>query len=488
MSAAGYVESMRKAGTKIYWAGERVTHMVDHPVIRPVINITAATYALASDPKWEAIMVGKGENGQPCNVCCSLMRSPQDLIKKYKTVRAVGTETGRGHVRTVGMDAINSVASIIYEIDQETGSKYSERFYDWLRLVQEKDLAISGAITDAKGLRNLRPKDQPDPDHYLHAVEERSDGIVVRGAKVHQTMAPVAHWHLVAPTTAMREDEAEYALAFAVPNDVPGLFHFYGRQMGDLRKAEGCRMDQGNIHYGSCESLMVFDDVFVPWEHVFLYKEWQFTRRVVERFANYHRQGYGASRAAMADILTGAVYSLAKMQGLADKPLIKDKLTEMTHLAETMYACGLAASYEGHATPSGIYVVDEILVNVAKLNVTRLPYEIARLAEDIAGGLYATCPHEKDFQDPQMGKFIEKYLKTDPNTPAEHRLRLMRLVENLCYGTGATYFRAESMHGAGSPEACKLRIRDFADFEKKAAEARRICGIDPNPLIKKWSS
>jgi 4-hydroxybutyryl-CoA dehydratase/vinylacetyl-CoA-Delta-isomerase len=483
MTAQQFVDSLRKVKTRVYFAGKRVENMVDHPVIRPSINAMAATYALAQLPEWRDLMVFTGEDGQPANICCSLMKGPLDLVKKFKTVRKVAAETARGHVRTVGMDAMNAVASVVHELDEELGTGYSKRFHEWFRMIQANDYAVSGAITDPKGLRNRRPKDQPDPDHYLRVVEERKDGIVVRGAKVHQTVAVSSHWHVVAPTTAMREDEADHAVAFAVPCDAPGVFHLYGRQMGDMRKAEGCTIDVGNVHYGSSESLMVFDNVFVPWEHVFMYKEWQFTRRLVERFANYHRQGYGASRAAMTDVVVGAVSALAEMHGLGDNKIIRDKLTEMTVLGETMYACGLAASYEARPTPSGIYIVDEVLVNVAKLNVTRLPYEIGRLAEDIAGGLFATAPHESDFRDPETGPFVEKYLKTDPGTPTEHRLRLIRLVENMCYGTGATYFRAESMHGAGSPEGLKLQLRDKVDWAAKRAHAKRVCGIEPNPLV-----
>ena len=483
MSAQEFVDSLRKVKTKVYFAGELVENMVDHPVMRPSINAMAATYALAQDPEWKDLMVFTGEDGQPSNICCSLMKGPLDLVKKFKTVRKIGAETARGHVRTVGMDAMNAVASVVYELDQELGTAYSPRFYEWFRMIQANDYAVSGAITDPKGQRNKRPRDQADPDHYLRVVEERADGIVVRGAKVHQTVAVSSHWHVVAPTTAMREDEAEYAVAFAVPCDAPGVFHVYGRQMGDMRKVEGCSIDVGNVHYGSSESLMIFDDVFVPWKHVFMYKEWHFTRRLVERFANYHRQGYGASRAAMTDVLIGAVDELARMHGVADNKTIKDKLTEMSVLGETMYGVGLAASYEARPTPSGIYIVDEVLVNVAKLNVTRLPYEVARLAEDIAGGLFATAPHEFDFRHGEVGPFIEKYLKTDPEVPTEHRLRLMRLVENMCYGTGATYFRAESMHGAGSPEGLKMQLRDKIDWAAKRAHARRVCGVAANPLV-----
>jgi 4-hydroxybutyryl-CoA dehydratase/vinylacetyl-CoA-Delta-isomerase len=482
-TAQEFIDSLRKAKTRIYYAGKRVENMVEHPVIRPSINAMAATYALAQQPEWEPVMVCQGEDGRPANVCCSLMKSPGDLVKKYKTVRQVALETARGHVRTVGMDAMNAVASIVHEVDHECGTRYSSRFQEWLRVIQAEDSAVSGAFTDPKGLRNRRPAMQPDPDHYLHVVEERKDGIVVRGAKVHQTVAATSQWHVVAPTTAMREDEADYAIVFAVPCDAPGIFHFYGRQMGDQRRVEGCTIDVGNVHYGSSESLMVFDNVFVPWEHVFLYREWQFTRRLVERFANFHRQGYGASRAAMTDILVGTVSELAKLHGVADNKIIRDKLTEMRLLGETMYACGLAASYEAKRTPSGIYVVDEVLVNVAKLNVTRMPYEVARLAEDLAGGLFATAPHEFDFRDAETGPYIEKYLKADPDVPTEDRLRLFRLVENLCYGTGATYFRAESMHGAGSPEGLKLQLRDKTDWEMRRAHARRVCGIDENPLL-----
>ena len=482
-TAQEFVDSLRNVKTRVYYAGEAVENMVEHPVIRPSINAMAATYALAQQPDWESLMVRETGQGEPVNVCCSLMRHPLDLVKKYKTVRQVALETARGNVRTVGMDAMNAVASIVHEMDEELGTSYLARFDDWFRVIQSEDLAVSGAITDPKGMRNKRPSDQPDPDHYLRVVEKQGDGIIVRGAKVHQTVAVSSHWHVVAPTTAMLENEQEYSVAFAVPCDAPGLFHFYGRQMGDQRKVEGCSIDVGNVHYGSSESLMVFDDVFIPWAHVFMCGEWQFTRRLVERFANYHRQGYGASRAAMTDVLVGAALELAELQGVSENKIIQSKLTEMAHLGETLYACGLAASYEARPTASGIHIVDEVLVNVAKLNVTRFPYEICRLAEDVAGGLFATAPHEADFLDPQNGPYIEKYLKTQPDRPTEHRLRLTRLIENMCYGTGATYFRAESMHGAGSPEGLRLQIRGKLDWDGKRAHARRVCGIDENPLI-----
>ena len=355
------------------------------------------------------------------------------------------------------MDAFNAIYSTTFEIDEKYGTEYHKRFTEYLKWVQDNDLTVDGAMTDPKGDRSLGPSQQPDPDLYLHIVEVRPDGIVVRGAKAHQTGAVNSHEHLIMPTVAMKEADKDYAVSFAVPSDAEGVFMIYGRQSCDTRKLEkDADMDLGNSQFGGHEALVVFDNVFVPNERVFMCKEWDFAGMMVERFAGYHRQSYGGCKVGH----------------------IKDKLIEMIHLNETLYACGIACSAEGVKMPAGNYQINLLLANVCKQNVTRMPYEIARLAEDIAGGLMVTMPSQQDLRSPEIGKVVEKYFKGARNTSTENRMRVLRLIENLTLGTAAVGYRTESMHGAGSPQAQRIMISRQGDLESKKNLARAIAKID----------
>ena len=340
-----------------------------------------------------------------------------------------------------------------------------------------EDLVVDGAMTDSKGDRALRPSEQADPDQYLHVVEERDEGIVVRGAKLHQTGALNSHEILVMPTRAMMEDDRDYAIAFAVPSDTTGVLYIYGRQSCDTRKMEGGKVDIGNPLYGGHEAMVVFDDVFVPWDRAFMYREYEFAGDLVEKFAAYHRHSY-ACKAGVGDILIGACQMLAEYQGTARASHIRDKIVEMVHLNETMACCSLACAYEGKREPSGTYLVNMLWSNVAKLNVTRFPYEIARIAQDIAGGSLVTMPSERDMMDPDTGKWVRKYLAGVNGVNPEYRTRVMRLIENLTMGTGAVGYLTESMHGAGSPQAMRIMISRLANVDGMKDSVKRILGLD----------
>jgi len=223
--------------------------------------------------------------------------------------------------------------------------------------------------------------------------------------------------------------------------------------------------------------LMVFDDVFIPWENVFMCGEYEFSGALVERFAGYHRQSYGGCKVGVGDVLIGATALAADYNGAAKASHVKDKLIEMTHLNETLYSCGIACSAEGHKTASGTYLIDLLLANVCKQNVTRFPYEIARLAEDIAGGLMVTMPSERDLKHPIIGKVVEKYFKGVNSIPTESRMRVLRLIENITLGTAAVGYRTESMHGAGSPQAQRIMIARQGNMEQKKKLAKAIAGI-----------
>jgi len=477
-TAEQYEESLRKLNLKVYLLGEVVSSPVDHPIIRPSMNSVKMTYALAQDPQHEDLMTATSHlSGQKVNRFCHLHQGTEDLVKKVKMQRLLGQKTGACFQRCVGMDAINALDSVAFEMDEKVGTEYHKRFVKFLRMMQEEDLTVDGAMTDPKGDRSLAPNKQADPDMYVRVVEKKADGIVVRGAKAHQTGAINSHWILVMPTIAMQKDDADYAVCFAAPADAEGIYYIYGRQSCDTRKLEGGDIDVGNKQFGGHEALMVFEDVFIPWENVFMCGEYEYSGLLVERFAGYHRQSYGGCKVGVGDVLIGAAALAADYNGAAKASHIKDKLIEMVHLNETLYACGIACSSEGRRTPSGTYLINLLLANVCKQNVTRLPYEIARLAEDIAGGLMVTMASEQDFKHPEIGKVIEKYFQGVASVPTEHRMRILRLIENITLGTAAVGYRTESMHGAGSPQAQRIMISRQGNLEQKKGLAKQLAGI-----------
>lgn len=479
-TAGEYLESLSKLDLKVWMFGEKVENFVEHPVIRPSINSVAKTYELAQNDAHSDLMTAVSSlNGERINRFTHLHQSAEDLVRKVKMQRLMGQKTAACFQRCVGMDAINAIDSVTYEMDQKLGTEYHHRFRRFVGYIQANDLVVDGAMTDPKGDRSLRPSQQPDPDMYLRIVSQNSDGIVVRGAKAHQTGALNSHEICIMPTVAMTEADKDYAVSFAIPSDSPGIIYIYGRQSCDTRKLEGSSIDVGNALYGGQEALVIFEDVFVPWERVFMCREFQFSGALVERFAGYHRQSYGGCKVGVGDVLIGAAAQLVDYNGAARASHIKDKLIEMIHLNETLYSCGIACSCQGCRTPSGTYLIDMLLANVCKQNVTRYPYEIARLAEDIAGGLMVTMPSEKDFHHPEIGPYIEKYLKGVAGVPTEHRMRMLRLVENLTLGCAAVGYRTESMHGAGSPQAQRIMIARQANLDHKKKLARIISGIDP---------
>jgi len=478
MTGKQYEESLRKLKLNVYMLGKRIENPVDDPIIRPSMKAVAMTYELAHRPEHEDIMTATSHiTGKKINRFTHIHQNVDDLVKKSKMGRLLGRATGCCFQRCVGMDALNAISIVSYDIDAKYGTDYYKRFVKYLEYVQENDLTVDGAMTDPKGDRGLPPHKQTDPDQFLHVVEERKDGIVVRGAKAHQTGAVNSHEILVMPTITMREADRDYAISFALASDAEGIVYVMGRQSCDTRKLEGDTIDRGNLLYGGHEALVVFDDVFVPWERIFMYKEYDFSGSLVENFAAYHRQSY-ACKVGVGDVLIGAAQTAAEYNGVAQASHIKDKIVEMNHLNETLYCGCIACASEGHREPSGTYCVNILLANVHKHNVTRFPYEIARLAQDIAGGLMVTMPAAQDLEAPETGKWLRKYLKGDAEVPTEHRMRILRLIENLTLGTAAVGYLTESMHGAGSPQAQRIMITRTVNMKEKQKAAKKLVDIE----------
>src|SRR5215475_10446972 len=480
VTADDYLGSLRGRRMNVYFMGERVPEPVDHPVIRPSINAMAETYRLATErPELASAKTEIG--GCQTNRFLHVPASADDLVTKHEMQRELGRRTGTCFQRCVGLDAISTCHSVTFDVDaKKPGVDYHKRFLAFLKRAQQANIVIGGAMTDPKGDRSKPPHQQADVDMFLHVVRRDDKGLYVSGAKMHQTGAVNSHWLIFMPTMRMTEADRDWAVVGAVRVDAPGLTYVVGRQTNDTRAVDGGALDAGNAQFAGQEALIVFDNVFVPHEHVFLDGEWEYATTLVERFTTYHRSSY-VCKTGLGDVLIGAAAAAAENNGVEAASHIKDKLVEMTHLNETIYSSCMAAAYRSTATKSGAYINDEMLSNVAKHNVTRFPFEISRLAQDIAGGLVVTMPSEKDLQNNEIGPLIRKFLQGRDGVDTVDRMRILRLIENMTIGRNAVGYLTESLHGAGSPQAQRIQIARSMKIEDKKARARKLAGVAASP-------
>ena len=474
-NGAEYIQSLRGRKLKIFLFGELVKEPVDHPMIRPSINAVAETYDLAAHEP-ELASAKSSLTGLQVNRFLHIAESAQDLVDQNRMQRKLGQLTGTCFQRCVGMDALNSLYSTTFEIDNKHGTQYHKRLIEFIKKVQSENMVIGGAMTDVKGDRSLSPSQQEDPDMFVHITKRDSKGVYITGAKAHQTGCINSHWILVMPTMRLKGEDKDYAIVGAVPVDAPGIIYIYGRQSCDTRSMEGGEIDAGNVMYSGQEAMIIFKDVFIPNDLIFMNGEYEYAAMLVERFTCYHRRSY-VCKTGLGDALIGAAAAIADYNGVANASHIKDKLVEMTHLNETIFAAGIASSYRSHQTASGNWQNDDMLANVCKHNVTRFPYEIGRLAQDIAGGLMVTMPSEKDFRSPEAGPLLEKYLKGRKGVSTENRIRVLRLIENMTLGRNAVGYLTESMHGAGSPQAQRIQIARQMQLEYKKKVAKRLAKV-----------
>jgi 4-hydroxybutyryl-CoA dehydratase/vinylacetyl-CoA-Delta-isomerase len=473
-----YVDSLRGRQMRVYLFGELIEEPVDHPMIRPSINAVAETYDLAArNPELATAM--SPLTGERVNRFLHVAGSADDLIRQNKMQRRLGQLTGTCFQRCVGMDAMNALHSVTFEIDAEHGCGYHERFETFVRQMQRQGYVIGGAMTDVKGDRSKAPHEQDDPDLFVRIARRTVDGVYISGAKAHQTGCINAHWLLVMPTMRLGPDDRDFAVVGAIPVDADGITYIYGRQSCDLRSMEAGDIDAGNANFSGQEAMIVFDDVFIPNELLFMDGEFEFAAMLVERFTCYHRRSY-VCKSGVGDVLIGAAATIADYNGVEKASHIRDKLVEMTHLNETIYSTGIASSYQAQKMKSGVYLNDDMIANVCKHHVTKMPYEIARLAQDLAGGLMVTLPSQKELDHPEIGKIIRKYLKGRKEIATEDRMRILRLIENMTLGRNAVGYLTESLHGAGSPQAQRVQIARQMQLEFKKKLAKALAGIAPD--------
>jgi len=468
-----YYESLKDLHPTTYILGEKVDNPVEHPLIKHMAAAVAETYRMENDPEGKKLLVAPSDlTGEDVSRFLKFYRSPDDLLTKVRMLKFLSQNIGGCYMRCTGMDAINAVGIEAYNCDQKYGTEYWARLQEFVKTAQKNDVVIFSGVTDVKGNRALRPSQQKDPDMYLHVVERKKDGIVVRGAKIHQTGSMCAHWALIVPTREMREADKDYAVCFAVPTDAKGLIQVYGRGTLEAQPLQGC--DLGNARFSKFSPMVLFDDVFVPWEHVFLCGEYEYAGNMVRNFGNYHRHSHGGCKCGVGDVLIGAAATAAEYSGVGNVSHIRNKYAEMMKVTEAIYGCSVAASVESTETPSGIYTVDPVLSNTSKLYEGKEMAEVIRLMIEIAGGMTTDLPSDKDFANPDIGPMLTKYLKGVDEVTTEDRVRIFRLIEKLAFESRDI---VSNIHGAGSPETHRMTILRNSNMEAKKKLAQKLAGI-----------
>ena len=472
---ADYLDSLKNRKLTIYLMGELVEDPLTHPIIKPSIEAMAETYALAEREPELASAISPYTN-EPINRFLHIAENNQDLYLQNQMQRKLGQLTGTCFQRCVGMDAFNALHSVTYEIDEKYKTDYHKKFISFLTKMHESNLVIGGAMTDVKGDRSKPPHQQADQDLYLRVVKRDKKGVYVSGAKAHQTGCLNSHWMVIMPTLRLTEDDKDYAIVGALPIESEGITYIYGRQSCDTRSMEPGEYDVGNKYFAGQEAMVIFDNVFIPNEYIFMNGEYDFAAMLVERFTCYHRRSY-VCKAGVGDVMIGAAATIAEYNGVENKSHIREKLVEMNKLNETIYATGIASSLQGKETKSGNFINDDLLANVCKQHVTKETYEIGRLAQDLAGGLVASMPSGIDIHESDMSPNLKKYLMGKEDINTEDRVKMLRLIENMTLGRNAVAYLTESMHGAGSPQAQRIQISRKVDIEEKKNFAKKLSGI-----------
>jgi len=441
-----YFEKLFRMKPNVYIGGEAVRR--DDHRLRPGLNVLGVTFDLAQDPKWKGVATAYSTLiNEEVNRWAHLEESPHDLMQKQKLIRLAARRVGGCIQRCMGHDAINALAICTKEIDEKKGTDYHERFINYLKEYQRNDLVGTCAQTDSKGDRLKRPSEQQNKDHYVHIVEERSDGIVVSGFKMSVTQAAYADELLVIPTRALRENDRDFAVAFAMPADADGIKLItrpvWLREKDDPDAAPFCR-------YGVSDSVIVFDNVFVPKERVFMCGEWEFGRRLALLFADSHRHSYSGCKPAVSDILCGAASLAAEANNIEKVPHVREKLTQYAGAAELAYAAGIAAAVFGEKTSSGVFFPNPIYSNVGRRLTGELIYHEYNLLTEIAGGISVTMPFKQDFLSPETREYLEKFIVRNPALNAQDSIKLWKFVENVGASPMTAWYEIAGVHGDGS--------------------------------------
>jgi len=466
-----YQESLKAMRPNIYMGGE----VLGRENI-PGTEMMSVTFDVAHDPELQRVTNATSHlTGETINRFNHIHQSVDDLLAKQEMTRITARMVGGCIARCMGIDAMNALSVITHNCDEAHGTEYNQRFLEFMKTWQEKDLVGCCAQSDVKGQRLRRPSEQTDPDLYLRVVERRKDGIVVRGAKAHNSFAPLADEVVVIPTRFLKPNESDWAVAFAVPGDHPGVKMVCRSASYRQRSPEVAGLMSG---MGEIESLTIFDDVFVPWERVFLCGESEFGGQLALLFALFHRHSYTGCKPAMSDVIMGTAAMVAEYSGIEKEHHVRSKLAELITVAELVYSGGIAGAVKSTRMPCGTQVPDIVSCNVARKHAGESIYHEYNILSDLAGGLPATLPYDKEFVGGEVGELVKKYLARADGVSPEDIYKCFAWVSDYTCSSMAGVYQYAAVHGGGSPVMEDVAILGTYDLEERKTLAKRLAGID----------
>jgi len=474
-TADEFKESLRD-GRRVYIYGERVEDVTTHPILKISVNTAAGDFVLThmEDPEIrDLFVVSHPESGEPMSRYFEPPRTPDDLEKRLRMIgTSIRVTGGLPFGKDIGTDAMYAIMAMAERMGKP---EYLERARSYLEYLRKNDLNLCGAITDVKGDRGKTPAMQTHPDYYVHVVDQNKDGIIVKGAKIHITGAPVANDILVLPTRQMRDNEAEYAVAFAVPANASGISFICRPGRGERGPAE---FPLGAPVRDLVEAMIVFDNVFVPWERVFMCGEWPLSMMLAYTFATYHRFTAVSYKIPIVEVLAGCAVAMADMNGIERAGHVRAKLVEIAAYVETLKALATAA-IKSPVMHGEIAVPSPLITNMAKLHFASHYHEIIELIQDIAGGIITTMPTHLDWQNPEIHDYLEHYLGGSPRFTTEERLRMASLTHRMACSAESAHMEVTTVHGEGSMEAQRMMIYLESPLKEYRDLALAAAGIEP---------
>jgi 4-hydroxybutyryl-CoA dehydratase/vinylacetyl-CoA-Delta-isomerase len=472
-TAEQYISSLSDSRA-VYFRGHSIQDVTTHPVIRVAIEHAAIEYRMQTDSRYRDLAVVH-EDGTDYSRFYQIPRNSGDLLKRAELISAATREgaTLGVLIKDVGSDALLGLHLMGNKLAASGKPQYLERIARYHAHCRENDLALTVAQTDPKGDRSLGPGAQEHPDYYLHMVEERANGIVVRGAKVHTSMSPNANELIVLPTRAMRPEDRAYAVAFAIPIDTPGLV-----LIASPHGSHGKNPVEHPIsaRHKMMETLSVFNDVFVPKERILLQGETEFAGLLAISFVRYHRFTALSYKLPLLELLAGAAYVVAEANGILRAGHVRDKLTQLAAY-HTVVRGLLERAAEACTVEYGMAVPNTLLVNVAKYYFAQNYHQAVQTLQDLAGGLLVTAPAAEDLTSELTREHVLKYLGGAKGFDAEKRLRLINLIADMTASDYGGYQEVLNVHAEGGLEAEKIQAYREYDFRMVSEYARKLAGI-----------
>jgi len=486
ITKAQYRERLGKKNRNLYAGGEKIDRLDERQ--QGAINVMGLTFDAAWDPATKDICTATSHlTGETINRFNHIHQNTKDLHNKQDMTRLLCNKVGQCIQRCMGTDAANAINAVSHEAQKNPAAKtsYHDNWLKWLAQFQKEDWVTSCAQTDVKGERLKRPAEQNDPDMYVRVVEEKSDGIVVRGSKVHISEASISDEILVVPNRALRSGEEAYAISFAVPSDYEGVkqvVHFH-----NARKRE--HYPRG-FEYGYTDSYVIFDDCFIPWERVFICGETTHGGVAALLFALFHRHSYSGCKPAMLDYVIGLAALAAEINGIEKTAHVREMLSQLIMTGELGYAAGYTASAMGKPEVyipgmgfvpygPGSCIPNSIYANVGRCLTGEAVFHEQEILCNIAGGLPATFPYEKDLTNPETKALLEKYISRNPNIPIEEQIKFWLSFVDFALSGSSGSMSYGAYHGGGSPIMEQIAITSQYDIESKKDIVRKMAGMKP---------